>query len=123
VIVVDNRPGDARTKRAVERVRRWRSADPLCGRAPSEELNGSKSGIPESTADILAFVDDDIEVDPNWLTWMVENFVADDQVGVVTGLVMPVCLDTPLSTLVRGIKRFWQGACDPKVRHGAESSR
>jgi glycosyltransferase involved in cell wall biosynthesis len=95
VIVVDNAPDDPRTREAVaeaagsdERIRYV--AEPLPG--SSLARNG---GIPVAAGEIVAFTDDDIEVDRHWLDWLVEHFVTDPEVGVVTGLVMPVGLDTP----------------------------
>jgi GT2 family glycosyltransferase len=51
--------------------------------------------VREATSEIVAFTDDDIEVDQQWLSWLVEPFIADDQVAVVTGLVQTKTLDTP----------------------------
>lgn len=51
-------------------------------------------GFRAATGQIVAFTDDDVEVDQNWLSWIAAQFVADARVGVVTGLVMAARLDT-----------------------------
>jgi GT2 family glycosyltransferase len=95
ILVVDNGPADGRTREIVET---W-AADDARIRYAAEPLPGSSvarnRGIRESTCALLAFTDDDVKVDPAWLSWMIEPFLADEQVGVVTGLVMPARMDTP----------------------------
>jgi cellulose synthase/poly-beta-1,6-N-acetylglucosamine synthase-like glycosyltransferase len=51
-------------------------------------------GAAETQAEIVAFTDDDVAVDALWLRWMIEPFVEDDQVQVVTGLVLAASYDT-----------------------------
>ncbi len=95
VLIVDNAPADERTREIVEA---W-TANDVRVRYAAEPLPGSSvarnRGVRESTSELLAFTDDDVRVDPAWLSWMVEPFLADEQVGVVTGLVMPARMDTP----------------------------
>jgi GT2 family glycosyltransferase len=96
IVVVDNSPDDPPLTR--EAVATIATEDPRV-RYVSEPLPGSSvarnRGIREARADLLAFTDDDVQVDPQWLSWMVEPFVRDDRVGVVTGLVLPARMDTP----------------------------
>ena len=82
-------------------------------------------GLLETTSEIVAFTDDDIEVDTHWLLWMVEPLVADRSVKVVTGLIMPARLDTPqqrwldqFSPYSKGLlpRRFDTGPCRPDDR-------
>jgi SAM-dependent methyltransferase/GT2 family glycosyltransferase len=49
--------------------------------------------VREATGELLAFVDDDVEVDPRWLTSLRSAF-ADPDVMAVTGLVLPAELET-----------------------------
>ncbi len=44
--------------------------------------------IPQAKGEILAFLDDDVSIDPNWLHEMVKGF-EDPAVGCVTGRVIP----------------------------------
>jgi GT2 family glycosyltransferase len=95
IIVVDNAPDDPRTRAVVaaferedERVRYL--AEPLRGSSVARNR-----GVSETSGEILAFTDDDAVVDEDWLGWLVEPFLRDTRVGVVTGLVLPARLDTP----------------------------
>jgi GT2 family glycosyltransferase len=45
--------------------------------------------------EILAFTDDDVAVDPYWLIELVRGFSLADNVACVTGLVLPLELETP----------------------------
>ncbi len=52
------------------------------------------AGIAAARGQIIAFTDDDVTVTPNWLEYIKAGF-ADPLVAVVTGLVLPLRLDTP----------------------------
>jgi O-antigen biosynthesis protein len=95
IVIVDNSPADPGTREAVAAIA---AEDPRV-RYVAEPLPGSSvarnRGIREARAELLAFTDDDVQVDPEWLSWMVEPFLRDRQVGVVTGLVLPARMDTP----------------------------
>jgi GT2 family glycosyltransferase len=95
IVIVDNSPADPGTRESVAAIA---AEDPRV-RYVAEPLPGSSvarnRGIREARAELLAFTDDDVQVDPEWLSWMVEPFLRDRQVGVVTGLVLPARMDTP----------------------------
>jgi GT2 family glycosyltransferase len=52
------------------------------------------AGIRAATRDLIAFTDDDVEVDQGWVAEIARAF-ADADVDAVTGLVLPASLDTP----------------------------
>jgi GT2 family glycosyltransferase len=95
IVIVDNSPADGRTREQVQAC----VSRGLPVRYAAESLPGSSvarnRGMRESRAEILAFTDDDVAVDPDWLSWLVKPFLGAPDVGVVTGLVMPVRYDTP----------------------------
>lgn len=103
LVVVDNRPGDPTTKAAVEAL----VAEGLTIRYVAESRPGSSvarnRGIAESTADIVAFTDDDVVVDAGFLRGLTAPF-DDPDTSVVTGMVLPLELETPAQ------KRFEQYA-------------
>jgi GT2 family glycosyltransferase len=87
IVVVDNAPSSDATKMAIEaefggdsRVRYVREPRPglSCAR---------NRGLAEAAADIVAFTDDDIRVDPWWLHGLVRGFGASSDVACVIGLV------------------------------------
>jgi glycosyltransferase involved in cell wall biosynthesis len=91
VIVVDNRPDGGEA---------WSVVAPLMStddrlRYVAEARSGlsvaRNRGISESTADIVAFTDDDVVADPGWLGWLVRPF-RDPAVSVTCGMVLPLNL-------------------------------
>ena len=95
IVVVDNAPGQGRTEAAVDAVR---AGSPHEIRYVAEERPGSSAarnrGLVETQADIVAFTDDDVVADRDWLARLVAPF-ADPAVGAVTGLTQPLELVTP----------------------------
>ena len=55
-------------------------------------------GVAEARYDFIAYVDDDVQVSPDWLCGLTQAF-ADPKVAAVTGLVLPAELDTPAQQL------------------------
>jgi O-antigen biosynthesis protein len=103
LMVVDNRPDDPATKAAVEAL----CAEGLEIKYVAERRPGSSvarnRGMAESTADFVAFTDDDVVVDPGFLRWLLAPF-SDPIVNAVTGMVLPLELETAAQ------KRFEQYA-------------
>ena len=109
ILVVDNAPADGRTRAAVEALAAGESrcryvAEPRPGSSVARNR-----GINEAGGELLAFTDDDVRVDPMWLTRMIEPFLEDSRVGVVTGLVMPARLDTPSQRWFEDLSGFGKG--------------
>jgi len=109
IIVVDNAPRADATARLFED--RYRSCSHL--RYLREDRPGASSarnrGILAAQGEILAFTDDDIVVDRDWLVALVEGFSIADNVGCVTGLVLPAELDTPDQQLFEQYASFTGG--------------
>lgn len=91
IIVVDNRPSEPSTRHAVENLT---SEVPVRYVAePRRGLTAARNTGVASAVDakFVAFTDDDVEVDPDWLSWLLAPF-ADDRVDAATGLVLPLSL-------------------------------
>lgn len=95
VIIVDNAPSTSatadfiqQTYRDVPQVRYVREDHPGLSWAHN-------CGRMAARGEILAFTDDDVVVDPYWLIELVRGFSLADNVGCVTGLVLPLELETP----------------------------
>jgi glycosyltransferase involved in cell wall biosynthesis len=87
VIVVDNGSGGA----TAELVARTRFR---CVREPRPGLDHARNrGIREARGGVVAFVDDDARPEPVWLEALREAF-RDPRVAAVTGLVLPVEIET-----------------------------
>ncbi|MBC3190560.1 glycosyltransferase [Pseudonocardia sp. C8] len=93
VIVVDNDPEDERTRDAVTatgspRVRYVR--EPRRGASV-----GRNRGLAEARTEIVAFTDDDTEVDPAWASRLSGAFAADPELACVSGPVLAARLRSP----------------------------
>ncbi len=86
VIVVDNHPGD-HPPVELSGVRVVREHRPGLSAARN-------AGLAAATGEIIAYTDDDIEVDREWLKALVVPFVEDPRTAIVTGSVFPYELET-----------------------------
>jgi GT2 family glycosyltransferase len=103
VIVVDNRPSEPGAAivvaQAAKRLPGLRYLpEPRVGISVARNR-----GVAQTTAEIVAFTDDDAVVDRRWLDWLLAPFV-DEHVEATTGMVLPLALATPAQ------KRFEQFA-------------
>ncbi|MFI5613731.1 glycosyltransferase family 2 protein [Amycolatopsis sp. NPDC051903] len=104
VLVVDNTPGRPRAELlalAGDRVRLLH--EPVPGASRARNL-----GAREATGDVLAFTDDDTIVDPGWLVELVAE-LAQPGTSCVTGLVEPLCLNTPAQVWFEAFGGFGKG--------------
>jgi glycosyltransferase involved in cell wall biosynthesis len=91
IIIVDNRPDPNRPPlppfAGGDRVRSfW---EPLRGVSAARNF-----GIAQAVGEIIAFTDDDVSVDAQWLRELGTRFVLSPQVDAVSGLVLPLELRT-----------------------------
>jgi O-antigen biosynthesis protein len=111
IIVVDNAPRTDDGMHLVE------TRFPGVGyvREPRPGLDWARNrGILQATGELVAFTDDDVLVDPDWLDQLTLEFEESPAVMAVTGLVLPYRLDTPSERAFeayggfgRGFERLW----------------
>lgn len=87
VLVVDNTPGDKDTELAAKDYGVRYLVEPKPGLSRARNL-----GLAECTTDIVTFLDDDAEPEPDWLRQILEPF-KDGRVGAVTGETVPTGFD------------------------------
>jgi glycosyltransferase involved in cell wall biosynthesis len=108
VVVVDSAPASDLTARTLAGRQDWpftlrylRAARPGLGLAHNEALRAV-------TGEIVAFTDDDVEVDGEWLSAFAEAFT-ETGAACVTGLILPAELETRAQLLVERAGGFARG--------------
>lgn len=95
IVVVDNAPS---TEDTAELIAGRYAGDPRIryAREPHPGLGWAHNcGLRRATGEYIAFTDDDVIVDRHWLSELLRGFAMGDNVGCVTGLVVPQEIETP----------------------------
>jgi GT2 family glycosyltransferase len=114
VVVVDNAPSSDATKDAV--LAEF-GTDPRFRyvREPRPGLSCARNrGIAEAAADIVAFTDDDVRVDPWWLNGITRGFRAADDVACVTGLIAAAEIENA-AQLYFLLREDWGASCKRRI--------
>lgn len=94
IIVVENRPPDAGTRRVAEE----RFAGERIRYVEEPQRGASRArnrGLALAQGDIVSFTDDDVVVDACWVERAVAALTGPDDVACVTGRILPLALATP----------------------------
>ena len=105
ILVVDNAPADDSTRRLVERYPRMRYACEPAGGLDRARNRAAR----EARGEIVAYTDDDVIVDPGWVTALARALAEEPHAMCVTGLVVPDELDTPAQVLFEQYGGFGRG--------------
>lgn len=109
VIVVDNAPSSNETADFI----RVAFADSSKVRYIREDTPGlavaHNRALAELEAPLVAFTDDDVLVDRNWLRFIVMNFQRDPMTGCVTGMILPYELESPSQLWIEQFGGFNKG--------------
>ena len=109
VIVVENRPAHSIVESALEerfgedpRIRYVEERRPglACAR---------NAGLRAARGELVAFTDDDVIVDPSWLPAIRAAFATTAEVDCVTGLILPLELETPTQLLLERFAGYAKG--------------
>jgi len=111
IIVVDNAPSDERTKEMIDN----HFPGMRYVREPRPGLDWARNrGIAEACGEIIAYADDDVLVDRNWILAIGKAFVENPNIMGLAGLVLPSELETPAQVLFeqrggfsRGFEQKW----------------
>jgi glycosyltransferase involved in cell wall biosynthesis/GT2 family glycosyltransferase len=109
VLVVDNAPSTPATETLVRGL--------AAGGAPVRYLREERVGLSRAhnrglrhaRGEYVAYADDDVVVDRHWLAALIEGFGATDGVACVTGLVVPLELETPAQSWFEQYGGFGRG--------------
>jgi GT2 family glycosyltransferase len=113
VLIVDNAPVDDSTRTvfdaAVGHDPRFRyTVEPRPGLSWARNC-----AVGEARGELLAYTDDDVEVDPGWIDGLVRGFARSESVGCVTGLVCSASVDGPVEAYFDG-RTSWGDSCEPR---------
>lgn len=104
IIVVDNNP---QTQRAEQLVReRYGDAVTYVVEPRRGLANAHNRGLREASGRIIAFTDDDVIADREWPAALAEGFTAREDVGCVTGLIVPAELETAAQVMLEAESGF-----------------
>ncbi len=105
IVVVDNAPPDDSTEKAVEAF-----ADVRYEREPKAGLDFARNAaLHAAKGDLVAYLDDDVVVDRNWLRGLAGACRDAPDAGGFTGLVLPFRLDTEAQVLFERHGGFGRG--------------
>jgi GT2 family glycosyltransferase len=109
VLVVDSAPADGSTWDVVAR---HAAEDGKVGYTVETRPGSSVArnhGIARTAAEYVAFTDDDVVVEADWLDGLMEPFLDDPRVEATTGLVLPAELETPAQLCFEEFRGFGKG--------------
>jgi GT2 family glycosyltransferase len=95
VIVVDNAPSGPDTAQLIWQIFGEHSQVRYTRKNRAGSSYARNTGIELAVGDIVVFADDDVLVDRYWLAEMARGFETSNEVGCVTGLIIPMELKTP----------------------------
>lgn len=106
VLVVDNAPQTEATHKLVTERYPWARYI----REPRPGLDWARNrAILAAKGEIIAYTDDDVAVDPDWIEEIVRTFAENPKVMAVTGLVVPYELETEAQVLFEANGGFGKG--------------
>lgn len=116
VVIVDNSPSTDDTRHAVTA---WQKVHPEVALTYLHEPRAGAAlahnrGLAEASGAWVARTDDDVVVDPHWLTAIAEGIASEQGVECVTGLILPAEVATPAQELMEqfgGYARGFQRRC------------
>ncbi|HEX4187709.1 MAG TPA: glycosyltransferase [Solirubrobacteraceae bacterium] len=113
-VVVDNAPEDDSTRATVAAISsqddRFRY---VC--EPHAGLSWARNrGVSHAIGEIVAFVDDDVRVDPGWTAGVLRGLERRSDVACVTGLVASASLEH-LAEQYFDARVWWSSSCEPRV--------
>lgn len=113
-VLVDNAPPNDDTQRAF---------DDVVGHDPRfhylvEALPGlsraRNAGLRAARGDVVAFTDDDVQVDALWIQGLLRGFRRSDDVACVTGLVATAAIEGPAEAFFDS-RVTWASSCTPRI--------
>jgi O-antigen biosynthesis protein len=109
IVVVDNGPSTSETADLIAaRFGDEPKVSYVC-EAQAGTSRARNRGLIEARSEIIAYSDDDVQHDPQWLMELVRGFFATEHVGCVTGSILPMELDTEAQIWLEQYGGFHKG--------------
>jgi len=109
VVVVENRPGDSAVDVMLREDFADRSPQVHYVEEPAVGLsNARNAGLRHTTAEVVAFTDDDVVADARWVAQVANGFTRPG-VACVTGMILPLSLETPAQMTFEQFAGFGKG--------------
>ena len=106
ILVVDNAPSNDATEQLIQTT--YPNVRYVCEPRPGLSWARNRA-IVEARGEIIAYTDDDVVVDPGWITNLVNVFATNSKVMVVTGYVAAYELETDAQIIFEQAYRFGRG--------------
>jgi glycosyltransferase involved in cell wall biosynthesis len=91
VLIVDNSLDGAVARTLVD----FNGLEMRCCHEPAPGLSRARNrGLSEVRSELIAWIDDDEEADPDWIAWIKRGFAHPDRPDAVAGLMLPAELET-----------------------------
>ena len=119
---MDNRRTTARGEDVLASLRELPRVSVVAERRPGISAARNR-GVAAASGEIIAFTDDDVEVDRRWLQALGRRFVEEPLADAVTGLVVPMELETPAQIWLEQSGGWQDGAYVPLSFELAARSR
>jgi GT2 family glycosyltransferase len=109
VVVVDNAPATDATRHLVTERFAGRSNVKYIQEDQPGLAAAHNRGVSESKGSLIAFTDDDVVVDRDWLLELARSIQVAGDVGCVTGMILPAELESPAQVWAEDHWRFCKG--------------
>ncbi len=115
IIVVDNGPDDDRTRAVVESAAGTDSRISYLHERRAGVSVARNAGTRAARGEFVGFVDDDVEVEPDWMRSVVRGFARAKDVDAVTGLVCTADISTSYEAYFDAKTPQWSTRIEPAV--------
>lgn len=119
-LVVDNAPRDESTRSLVDSFRRSDARFRYVREARPGLSVARNRGLVEARGEYVAFTDDDVSVDPEWITGLVRGFGRRADAGCVTGLVCTASISNEAEAYFDARAASWSSRCAARTFDLAE---
>lgn len=109
LLLVDNAPSSDATQLLIQENDLYASRVSYIREERAGLAIAHNRALEEAKGELIAFTDDDVVLDRHWLSSLVQAFQYDDQVACVTGMILPLEMETPSQGWIEQFGGFGKG--------------